>query len=158
MVQWPCLDQSSTLEFAMVRIHNMRYFLFILILTLPTLAAAQKSKPHFWIDSSSRKDPYEQLTDTPKVIISSQVVYPEKAKKQGIEGSVSYSALIDTIGNIEKIVMDCMDAEIFGKAVIDSVMKCKFTPGKVENRKVKVWTSGEIRFTLTETVVPPVQH
>jgi protein TonB len=67
-------------------------------------------------------------------------VYPELAKKAGIEGMVVVKVLVNTKGDVEK-------AEIFkshallDKAAIDAARQFKFKPGKQRDKYVKVWVS-----------------
>ncbi|MEA1987192.1 MAG: M56 family metallopeptidase, partial [Candidatus Marinimicrobia bacterium] len=97
--------------------------------------------------------------------IMKNIVYPEKAKKAGIEGKVIIQSFINEKG----IVTDCVVIEEVSiknkelrESAIDALKKTKFTPGKQRDKIVGVWIAVPIDFKLknggkNETVItnPP---
>ncbi len=80
--------------------------------------------------------------------ISNRIVYPEKAKKEGIEGKVIVKLFIDEQGNPEnseilKGVHPLLDSE-----ARNVLMNTKFTPGRKDGKAVKVQVSIPIVFKL----------
>lgn len=80
--------------------------------------------------------------------IQEKIVYPESAKRAGIEGRVYVKAFIDETGKV-------VSAEIIkgigggcDEAAIDAVMKTKFNPGKQRGKPVKVQVTVPIVFRL----------
>ena len=74
-------------------------------------------------------------------------VYPDLARRLGIEGTVVVRVLIDKKGNVEK-------AEIFksipmlDSAALAAARQCKFKPGQQRDKKVKVWMAIPFTFKL----------
>jgi len=80
--------------------------------------------------------------------IASKVVYPEIAKRAGIEGRVFVKALIDTNGNvIETEVIKGLGAGI-DESAQNAVKASKFTPGKIDGKPVKVQVTVPLLFKL----------
>ncbi|HMU41739.1 MAG TPA: energy transducer TonB [Ignavibacteriaceae bacterium] len=80
--------------------------------------------------------------------IQSKIVYPEIAKRAGVEGKVYVLAFVDENGNVT-------DAKIIkglgagcDEAALDAVRKTKFKPGKQRGKPVKVQVSIPIVFRL----------
>lgn len=92
----------------------------------------------------------EYMTKEPKPLTDVQavVIYPESAKKAGIEGKVTYSALIGKDGKVIKVMIEKADNEAFKQPVIDAVMKTRFTPATQGKKAVQVWYTQSINFSL----------
>jgi TonB family protein len=79
-----------------------------------------------------------------------QAVYPDSAKKAGIEGSVWVKVLIDKQGNIR----DAMVAKGSGKkvgfeeAALTAAKQATWKPAIQDKQPVAVWVSYEIKFLL----------
>ncbi|MFI5263068.1 MAG: energy transducer TonB [Candidatus Kapaibacterium sp.] len=84
----------------------------------------------------------------PKVVIQSVVEYPKEARYNGIEGTVTFSALIGKDGAVQKVVIDKSDNDIFNQAVIDAVKKTEFKPAMQEDKPVRVWYTQKVVFKL----------
>jgi protein TonB len=109
-----------------------------------------------------RPEPVTNIEDDPDIFISvdeepkevvtvaSLLIYPEMAKRAGLEGKVIISALIDIDGRVIKTRVERADYEIFRLAAIEAVMKARFTPARAGTEPVKVWTTIPISFKLTE--------
>ena len=78
------------------------------------------------------------------------LVYPELARKAGIQGTVMIGALIGTDGRVIKTtVLKSSGTNIgFEEAAMNAVMKTKWRPAKQRDRKVKVWMAIPVRFKL----------
>ena len=144
----------------------MKYFfsLFLLVsfFAIPALALAQKPTK---VDSAQSnvqiaeppkedepsQDDFIEVKEEPKPLqnIQSLVVYPEKAKREDLEGRVSFSMLIGKDGNVRRIVINHADDDIFRKPVIDAMQKVRFSPAKGEDGKpIMVWYAQSINFKL----------
>lgn len=66
-------------------------------------------------------------------------VYPEIAKRAGVEGKVWVKALVDREGKVRRAVILKSDAEIFNQPSIDAVLQWVFTPALMNNGPVSVW-------------------
>lgn len=80
--------------------------------------------------------------------IQSKIVYPEIAKRAGVEGKVYVLAFVDETGTVT-------DAKIIkgigagcDEAALDAVKKTKFKPGKQRGKPVKVQVSIPVVFKL----------
>jgi len=102
----------------------------------------------------SLQDEFIEVTEEPKPQqnIQAIVIYPRKAIKTGIQGKVTYSALIDTNGNVTKVHIDKSDNVIFDQAVIDAVKNTKFKPAlNGDHKPVRVWYTQSVNFKIKPT-------
>lgn len=81
--------------------------------------------------------------------VQKMIVYPEIAKKAGIEGRVFVQFIIDEKGNVlNPIVLKGIGGGC-DEAALEAVKKAKFKPGKQRGRPVRVQYSIPIVFRLT---------
>ena len=77
------------------------------------------------------------------------VVYPQTAKDQGIQGKVMIKTIIDENGNVvETEILESVNADC-DKAAMDAINKTKFTPGIKDNKPVKAEVTIPIMFKLS---------
>jgi protein TonB len=80
--------------------------------------------------------------------IQSRIVYPEIAKRAGVEGRVYVLAFVDESGNVTKAqVLKGLGAGL-DEAALDAIRQTKFKPGKQRGKPVKVQVSIPIVFKL----------
>lgn len=89
------------------------------------------------------KEPQVDLAELQK-----KIVYPEMAKRAGIEGKVTVRVLVGKDGKPIKAVVQQSDSELLDKAAVDAVMKSVFTPAIQNQQPVATWVSIPINFTL----------
>lgn len=89
------------------------------------------------------KEPYVDIKDLQK-----KVVYPETAKRAGIEGRVSIRVLIAKTGVPKKYIIWQSDSELLNESAAKAVMGSVFTPAIQNNRPVECWVSIPIVFRL----------
>ena len=82
--------------------------------------------------------------------IQSAVVYPEIAKRAGVEGTVYIEAYVDETGNVTRTVVVKGIGAGCDEAAKSAVAKTKFKPGKQRGKPVKVRMSIPIRFRLNK--------
>ncbi len=75
-------------------------------------------------------------------------VYPEIARRAGVEGTVWVKIWVDKEGNPKKALIMKSDAELFNQPAIDAAMRWKFTPAIMNNGPVAVWVSIPFKFRL----------
>lgn len=82
--------------------------------------------------------------------LQERVVYPEIARKAGVEGNVIIYAHIDTKGNvIGTRVLKSLGAGC-DEAAIEAIKATKWKPAKQRDMPVAVWVSITIRFRLED--------
>ncbi len=80
--------------------------------------------------------------------IQSKIVYPEIAKRAGVEGRVYVLAFVDEGGNVTDAKVQKGIGAGCDEAALDAVKKTKFKPGKQRGKAVKVQVSIPIVFRL----------
>lgn len=80
--------------------------------------------------------------------IQALVVYPEIAKRAGVEGTVYVEAFVDENGNVTRTTVVKGIGAGCDEAAMAAVQKVKFKPGKQRGKPVKVRMSIPIRFKL----------
>lgn len=91
--------------------------------------------------------PFFALSDKPVEIKRVNPVYPELAKKAGIEGTVVVKVLVNTKGDVEKVEI-LKSHPLLDEAAVTAAKQFKFKPGKQRDRFVKVWVSIPFNFRL----------
>ena len=81
-------------------------------------------------------------------LIQSNLVYPELAKKAGIEGKVTLRVLIRKNGKAKKFIVETTDSELFNKSAGDAVMKSQFLPALQNGKPIACWLSVPISFKI----------
>ena len=93
-------------------------------------------------------DEFIPVEKMPDLVNQVNPVYPEEAKKNGIEGRVWVKALVSKEGNVKKAVAVKSDNEIFNQAAIEAAMKYRFTPAMQSGKPVAVWVVMPFKFEL----------
>jgi protein TonB len=84
----------------------------------------------------------------PKRISGQPPIYPAAAKAQGLEGSVTLHATIDTDGNVGNISVVSATDPIFVDAAIAALGTWKFSPYLRDGVPVAVQTNITVNFTI----------
>ncbi len=80
--------------------------------------------------------------------IQEKIVYPEIAKRAGVEGKVYILAFVDELGNVTKAnILKGIGAGC-DEAALNAVLKTKFKPGKQRGKPVNVQVSIPVIFKL----------
>ncbi|MBE2280526.1 MAG: energy transducer TonB [Ignavibacteriaceae bacterium] len=80
--------------------------------------------------------------------IQSKIVYPEIAKRAGVEGRVYVLAFVDEQGDVTKAQVIKGIGAGCDEAALEAVKKTKFKPGKQRGKPVKVQVSIPVMFRL----------
>ncbi len=80
--------------------------------------------------------------------IQSKIVYPEIAKRAGVEGKVYVLAFVDEKGNVTKVEVAKGLGAGLDEAAVGAVRQTKFKPGKQRGKPVKVQVMIPIVFRL----------
>jgi len=81
--------------------------------------------------------------------ILKNVVYPEDAKKDKIEGKIFVKAIIDEKGNVIETKIEKGENKLLCSAAEKAVKDTKFTPGEKDGKKVKAEVIVPIFFKLS---------
>ena len=102
-----------------------------------------EEEPVYFVAVEEMPEPIGGITE-----IQKKIVYPEIAKRAGVEGKVYVLAFVDESGTVT-------DAKIIkgigagcDEAALDAVKKTKFKPGKQRGKPVKVQVSIQVVFKL----------
>ncbi len=76
--------------------------------------------------------------------------YPEILRQAGIEGRVLVEAVIDTMGRIERNSMRIVSSahQLFEAPARETVISCRYRPGRIQGRAVRVRVQVPINFTI----------
>jgi protein TonB len=80
--------------------------------------------------------------------IQEKIVYPEIAKRAGVEGKVFVKAFVDETGTVTSAEIVKGIGAGCDEAAIDAVLQTKFSPGKQRGRPIKVQVTIPIVFKL----------
>jgi len=84
----------------------------------------------------------------PQLVKKVKPVYPELARRAGLEGVVWLKIWIDQQGRPKKIVVLKSASEVFDQAAVAAAEQFVFTPAMMQNSPVDVWVVLPFRFTL----------
>ena len=93
--------------------------------------------------------PYDQAP-VPKIALSSLVQYPDLAREAGIEGKVYVKAFVNAKGIVTslKIIKGIPNTGL-DEAALKAVKKSRWYPARQRDKKVGVWITIPIDFSLT---------
>jgi periplasmic protein TonB len=96
---------------------------------------------------------FEVVEDPPTIIgglaaIQQDVIYPELAKRAGIEGTVTVIAYVDKTGRVTKAEVARGIGGGCDEAAVEAVKKNKFKPGMQRGKPVNVKVAIPIKFRL----------
>lgn len=89
------------------------------------------------------KEPQVDLAELQK-----KVVYPEMARKSGVEGQVIVRVLVGKDGRVKQTKVQYSESSMLDQAAIDAVKKAVFTPAIQNKQPITCWVSIPIKFRL----------
>ncbi len=89
------------------------------------------------------KEPYVDIRE-----LQSKVIYPEEAKKAGIQGKVEVRALIGTDGVCRETIIESSDSVLLNENASNAIKSCVFEPAIKDGKPIKCWVSIPIVFRL----------
>lgn len=96
---------------------------------------------------------YVDCQEPPTVLGTPRLVYPEMARIASIEGKVFVRVLIGEDGRAMKadiLKRTPADCTMFDKEAVRIAMESKYSPGKQNGKRVRVYMTIPVRFTLHE--------
>ena len=107
----------------------------------------EEVQPTFFIAVEEMPEPIGGIAG-----IQSKIIYPEIAKRAGVQGKVYIKAYVDEEGIVKKAEVIKGIGAGCDEAAIQAVMQTRFKPGKQRGKAVKVQVSIPIRFVLQASV------
>lgn len=89
------------------------------------------------------KEPQVDLGELQK-----KVVYPEMARKSGVEGQVIVRVYVGKDGKVKQTKIQHSESSMLDQAAIDAVKKSVFTPAIQNGQPIGCWVSIPIKFRL----------
>ena len=77
-----------------------------------------------------------------------RALYPEEARRQGLEGNVRLRILVDARGRVSKVRVIQRAGNGFDQAAVKIIKKFKFRPATRGGRPVAVWITWLYKFRL----------
>lgn len=127
---------------------NVSAFIMVMLLSIltyssPSIAAVAGGDEEYLAIAEEMPAPVGGLAAVIK-----KVVYPEIARKGGVQGKVFVLAYIDEKGKVDDVKVVRGIGGGCDEAAVDAVKKSAFTPGKNKGQPVKVKLSLAISFKL----------
>ncbi len=109
----------------------------------PQVEEEIEEEPTFFVAVEEMPDPIGGIAG-----IQQRIVYPEIAKRAGVQGRVYVKAYVDEKGSVAKVELIKGIGAGCDEAAMDAVRQTKFKPGKQRGKPVKVQVSIPILFKL----------
>ncbi|MFO7649844.1 MAG: energy transducer TonB [bacterium] len=95
------------------------------------------------------KVPWAKVERKPVLVHQVSPEYPRLAREAGIEGTVTVTLVIDTLGLVESAeVLNSSGSSVLDSSALAAVRQMKFRPGYQMNRPVRVQGNMPFRFRL----------
>lgn len=92
----------------------------------------------------------DSVDQAPRPIVQTPMLYPARAKAQGVTGYVLLSVLISPTGQVERVkVLEAQPAGVFDDIAMAGVKTWKFEPATYKGEQVRVWARQRVRFDLS---------
>jgi protein TonB len=103
------------------------------------------------IESYPAPDEFVAIDKMPEIIHQEDPVYPEMARKKGIEGNVIIQALVDKKGEVVKVKIGKSSGhKLLDKAAAAAAKDIKYSPARQNKQPVAVWVSYKVSFRLDD--------
>ena len=99
---------------------------------------------------SSKIFKYKEVEVKPHPLDLATPVYPEKAKKERIEGKVTLKVVVNVDGSVSDVKV-LEGPEVFHQAAIDAIFQSQFKPAEHNGKVVPVWIVMPIEFSSGST-------
>lgn len=108
-------------------------------------------------DSSDLPSPEEfiEVTGEPMKIKDVMPVYPDSARKLGIEGGVWLQVLVDTTGLVPLAKVRVSSGhKMLDDSAVEAALKTVWKPAELDGKKVRLWVTYEVKFKLGDKKKP----
>ena len=91
----------------------------------------------------------DTVDQPPRASFQAPMLYPPRARAQGVEGYVVFSLLIGLTGEIEQLqIIESYPEGVFDQAATDGINQWRFEPALYQGQAVRSWAKQRIRFDL----------
>jgi TonB family protein len=112
---------------------------------------AQLSSSSAAAEQLPQPDDFVPCSEMPVLLELVEPVYPESAKKAGVEGKVWVKALVDTKGEVrDALIYRSSGHSQLDEAARQAAYKCKWKPAENDGKPVAVWLAYQVNFVLPE--------
>jgi periplasmic protein TonB len=98
--------------------------------------------------STTSGDTFQAFDQPPVLVHTASPAYPEQARKQKLEGTVTVRVMVNTDGLVEDAVVLRSSDPIFNEAAIEAAKQMLFRPGRLEGKAVRCAVAIPIQFVL----------
>ena len=84
----------------------------------------------------------------PVLLVKVEPVYPEVARRAGLSGKVTVSAVIGLEGGVESAEVLASTNPLFDRAALDAVRKWRYRPATMSGRPVRVYFTVVVDFLV----------
>lgn len=109
----------------------------------PKEVIKESEEPTYFVAVEEMPEPIGGLT-----AIQQKIVYPELARRAGVQGKVYIRAFVDENGNVTSAEVVKGIGGGCDEAALDAILKTKFTPGKQRGKPIKVQVTVPVLFKL----------
>jgi protein TonB len=102
------------------------------------------------IEEDPLPDAFIPVEKTPVIVKQVEPVYPEVARRTGIEGVVWVRVLVGKDGKVKKALIVKSNAEIFNEIALEAALQWVFTPAMMNAGPVSVWVAIPFHFRLSK--------
>jgi protein TonB len=92
----------------------------------------------------------DTVDQPPQASYQAPMMFPPRARAQGVEGYVVFSLLIGITGEIEQLeIVESYPEGVFDEAATQGINQWKFEPAMYQGQAVRAWAKQRIRFDLS---------
>ena len=92
----------------------------------------------------------DTVDQPPRATFQAPMMFPPRARAQGIQGYVVLSLLIGITGEIEQLeIVESYPEGVFDEAATQGINQWKFEPAMYQGQAVRAWAKQRIRFDLS---------
>ncbi len=114
----------------------------------PTPETLKVSPTEPTIDANKFFEHAEILPQVDLQVLKSKIIYPELARRTGVEGTVVVKVLVDETGRPVQAIIFSSDNGLLDDAAVEATLKVAYTPAIQNNNPVKCWVMIPINFRL----------
>lgn len=121
----------------------------LLLAALVSDASAQVTRPQTPAEPAATDRPaVDTLARYDEAALMSRISYPEIARNNGIEGTVTVAVHVDPSGRVVDAQIEKSDNLIFNKTALQAIRLTTFEPAKRSGVAVDSWLTIPVRFYL----------